>query len=346
MSNRVSSNIKNSNNPEDRWDSSEVNKDIDKLDSNITKLSENLVTTNTVQTINGQKTFFTLFIDEDDTVVTYNKVMNDLPFEVSPVFGPATYQFGVNRAVEEGSYDKHNASGTTMDVAALNPSFMPSEVYIEVISDNTIYVKALNIPLPKTALAGSYSISSSNMDAYLWKTSVSIEDTLEVTNLTSSGTFARNHNIYVNYNPDTDIVSVDLTENSIQSENVLTRCIGSVFSLNSSLVNTKQNRGSIKFNEQFTYLNLFYAFNRFNLGASEAKCYKACILKGSVKGSMNLWKYDDGTILPYTFTENRKFDLPDSHVVYVPLYFEGRIFRNLNMSNFLVSEIIFGDLAL
>lgn len=350
MSNRITSNIKSSNNPEDRWNSSEVNKDLNKLDNSIVNLSEDLVTTDTTQIINGQKTFFTLFVEDEGSVVTYDKIMEDLPFEISPVFGPATYQFGVNRAVEEGRYNKHNASGATMNVAALNPSFMPSEIYIEVISNNDIYVKALNVPLPKTSLAGSYSQGSSNMDAYLWKTSVSFEGTLEVTSLGSST--AKAHNIYINYNPDTDTVSVDLSEQSIQSENVLTRCIGCVFSKSSSLIRTCQKSGIILFQQEMLLDDIKSLTGGFsNHQYNTNKLFDTCILKCTcIPRIMEKIKYSDLSEYPLAFPENSRSLLqsPQQYTLYIPIHVEGKnlTYTSTSFNRWRVLEINFGDLII
>lgn len=346
MSNRVTTNIKQSNNPEDRWDANEVNLDLTRLDTSINNLSSDLVTTNTSQTINGQKTFFTLFLDPSSGFYTYNSIMDKYPFDISPMFGPSTYGLSSKGTYEEGRYDKKNASGTQMDLAGLNPVFMPSIIEIEVTGTDTVRVKALNVPLPVTTLGGSYSETNSDMTAYIWKTSAGTETTLTVTGLgTSSPVW---HNIYINYNPETDSTSIDLTERSDLSTKVLTRCIGAVVSNSSALIKTYQHRGIIHFNESFTMGNLKSCTGILSNRNGSDKILSTSILKlrkdytvirNDIVYTNGISTFNDNNIL--NTIQNRPKDI----TLYVPIHKDG-LYPSNYADGWIIEEINFGDLAI
>ncbi len=348
MSNNISSNIKRSNNPEDRWNSSEVNKELEKLDSNISKLSTDLMTTNTAQDVDGQKTFFSLFVDDEDSVITYDKVMEDIPFDISPIFGPGTYHFGKDRAVEEGRYNKHNASGALVDVASLNPCFMPSEISIEVISDTEVRIKALNVPLPLTTLGGSYSVSDTNMTAYLWKSSASINTIFEPTYISTSS--IKSHELYLHYNLNTDTAYI-LDDTVDTGDNILVRCIGSVFSKNSKLIRSSQDKGVIKFNEEMLFADIRPLTGYFGPTSPFNKIFNTCILKLTVIPRITeKITYSDNTIYPILNHEASisTIQTPQQFPMYLPIHSDGKYLTtsSTDFNFWRVNEIIFGDLAL
>lgn len=349
MFNRITTNIKQSNNPEDRWDADEVNLDLTRLDTNITQLSDNLVTTDTSQTVNGQKTLFNLFIDPSSGYYTYDSIMNRYPFDISPMFGAATYGFTAQGAFEEGRYEKKNPSGTVMNLAALNPSFMPSDIVIDVTGTDTIRVKALNVPLPLTTLGGSYSESDSNMTAYIWKTSVSIDTSFTVTGLGTSNAIW--HTIYLNYNPETDSASIDLSERSDLSSKVLTRCIGAVISKNSALFSSYQSRGIIHFREVVSFGDLRWCTGGFNNRNGSDKILNTSILKITEDGSgfgdtirysggFNYFNENEAVL---NSIENTSTEL----TLYIPIHKDGAYLTNASTSDtWQIEEINFGDLAI
>lgn len=349
MTNRISSHIKQSNNPEDRWDSTEVNKEVTKLDTNISDLSNNLMSTNTVQSVDGQKTFFSLFVDENNGTETYNTTMESLPFNITPVFGAGVYQFGVNRSREEGNYNKKNASGTLMDIAALNPSYMPSEISISYIDSSNIYIKAMNVPLPRTSLTGTYSTSDSNMSAYYWRTSVSIEDSLEITDL-AAYTNVKAHNIYLNYIPGTDTTTIDLTSLSTPLNKGVTRCIGVVFSKSSALLKTSQRQGVIYFNEEFSYRELLRMNDAFreNQQYNTNKLFNHCIISFSIPNILTGadLRYQDSSTNSFNTIQNI---IPTRSLVKVPCSTNGKSLKeaySLDARFIQVKSINHGDLLL
>lgn len=349
MSNRLTSGIKRDNNPEAVWNSSEVNTELSRLSLGIQGLQTNLMTVNSNQVIDGQKTFFTLFVDED-SIVTYDDMMDDFPFDISPVFGASVYGFGCNRSLEEGRYNKKNASGTVMDVASLNPSFMPSEIYIEVVDATHIRVKALNVPLPLTSISGTYSESDSSMSAYMWKSSTGIEDTVEVTGLGT--TYAKNHNVYISYIPSTDTTSIDLTPPTTQDNKILTRCIGAVFSKNSKLIKTTQSNGVIRFNQELTMTDLRSITGDFvNYSYNSGKVFDTYILKVQTRPSVTFKvMYSDRNYLPVLGSVDSlaKLPTPREFITYIPVHRDGKNLTYASMidSQTRVLEIIFGDLLI
>lgn len=144
--------IRVSSDPEALWNSNEINNEITNIDNAISSLDDILLSTIGTQSVNGQKTFFNLYLDSDG-IETYESIMETNRSDISPVFGAGTIALEYDGTPEEGGYLKPNVSGFTLKLEPLNPSFMSGNVLIEtigtigIVGQGTLRITTGNIPI-------------------------------------------------------------------------------------------------------------------------------------------------------------------------------------------------------
>jgi hypothetical protein len=233
--------------PDKVWDSKEVNAEINGIETAINTLDSTLLDTTSDQVINGQKTFFNLYLDSDG-IETYDSYMNHSVSDISPVFGAGNIALENNGIPEEGGYSKPNVSGFTSTFEVLNPSFIHGDIILDVVGTSAPdwgYVKyhTGNIPLFRydyTLDGTNPKLGTSNIEITYPFTSVATIGTTQTTGtgITSNG----NKSSYVGaasssimylvlaYNPTTNISDMLLVaagfENSIPKSYLAYRIIG------------------------------------------------------------------------------------------------------------------------
>lgn len=137
--------IRPNNDPDAVWDYKLVNESLNELDDVIAnQLDTALLNTNTDQTITGQKTFFNLYMSGGGP--TYDKVMDVINKDISPVFGTGATAFNGTSAQELG-FSKDNVSGVWTRIAQRNPLYRKSFIRVESVDASNIEVEAYNIPM-------------------------------------------------------------------------------------------------------------------------------------------------------------------------------------------------------
>jgi len=168
-------------NPEQLWDSAQVNNELTSIDNAISSLDGILLSTIGTQIVNGQKTFFNLYLDSDG-IETYESIMETNKSDISPVFGAGNITLEYNGIPEEGGYLKHNVSGFTTTLVPLNPCFLHGDITIRSAGTSTEDKRLINIQtgnIPLISYDTNYGGTPPNLNTinlYSYDTSNTISD--------------------------------------------------------------------------------------------------------------------------------------------------------------------------
>lgn len=341
-------NLKKDTNPNSRWEASKVNEELVNLDTATTNLTTGLVTTDTNQTITSQKTFYSIY-PNDSQITTYDSIMDELPYNISPIFGASTFHFLGNKSPEEGSYNKDRPDGVRAPIAELNPIFFPSDIFIEVgpgstsTTTNGIYVTCKNIPFPKISSSNRISYDLNEYHPIDWNYSGQITTRVDHS---KSGSGLNVGILFLNYNRDTNTHSVSLATYMANSgvftdSNYHVVPLGVVFGNGSNSIESIQSNGVLKFKTPIL-LNLLIS-NIDN--KSYLKLFKGCILKVRESGTGGNKYYSDGSSIfnHQVSTSTCKQSYPSPYEFYLPwIHDEKDLIGVINTLE--VLEIHFGDL--
>ena len=162
--------------PNARWSSAEIQKELNNLDATIDNIDSGLLkTTGNQADISGQKIFYNLY--SNTGLPTYLSVMKHLQSDITPITG--TGALGLTGTIqEEFSITKPNASFSLANISSLNPIFRrsPLSVY-RAYNSNTVTINyAKNIPLAAYDLFKNGEVPPLNQDSIkleYWATSQS-----------------------------------------------------------------------------------------------------------------------------------------------------------------------------
>jgi len=202
--NQYSPLIRQDNSPYILWQADEINRELDNMGSNTSQLDSILLDTTSTQVIQGQKTFFNLYLDNPPT---YDTTMDWIEADISPLSG-AGYRTITSDAPEELAIDKQNPSGVTMKLAGKNPSFMPARINASCTNGTTINLDCRNLPLAAydpSKLGQKPSSNGDYVEPFYWATSVNSTGTAQLNgtnsseNLCTYGTGNGRYEVYVAY---------------------------------------------------------------------------------------------------------------------------------------------------
>ena len=228
--------------PLERWDPEEINNEKNRINNYINNsIPQNLVSSNTNQTITGQKFFRHLYFTQGNSP-SYETVMQSLDNDISPVFGSGAKAIVPESLsdfqIKKGYFTSSNVSGIKMPLAKRNPIFIKSNISIKSSDGSNISIIAENIPLASydNFKAGTPpSLSSSSMSAVEYPTSASFTGTVNISSVI--GSITGNDPIYIILaKKDDDTVSCLLVvagnEGSIDTSYTMFRKIGFCYSCN------------------------------------------------------------------------------------------------------------------
>jgi hypothetical protein len=163
--------------PNARWSSAEIQKELNNLDATIDNIDSGLLKTTGDQSgISGQKVFYNLY--SNTGLPTYLSVMKHLQSDITPITG--TGALGLTGTIqEEFAITKPNASFNLATIASLNPVFRRSPLSIyRAYNSNTVTINyAKNIPLAAYDLFKNGEVPPLNQDTIkteYWATSQSV----------------------------------------------------------------------------------------------------------------------------------------------------------------------------
>jgi hypothetical protein len=188
--------------PLERWDPEEINNEKNRISNYISNsIPQNLVSSDTNQTITGQKFFKHLYFTRGNSP-SYETVMQSLDNDISPVFGTGAKAIVPESLsdfqIKKGYFTSSNVSGIKMPLAKRNPVFIKSNISIKSSDGSNIEVIAKNVPLASfdNFKAGTPpSLSDSSISSVDYPTSVSFSGT--VNKSTIIGSLADDSPVYI-----------------------------------------------------------------------------------------------------------------------------------------------------
>ncbi len=161
------------------WNAKEVNEELSNIDTRISSLNNALLDLNSNQTIEGQKTFLTLFFENQTP--TYETALEIMQNDISPVFTTGAKAI-TSLSGEELAFTKPNVSGVISPMALRNPIYRRGALLIY-NSGNSVLINIKNIPFAAYDLykiGTKPNTNGTNIEAYYWATSQSIDANIDL----------------------------------------------------------------------------------------------------------------------------------------------------------------------